>query len=299
MTLLPGLAELLNPTAAEVEAEIAALPAVASPIVKWVGGKTRLLDSIVARVPRPHGRYYEPFAGGAALFFALGPPRAVLNDANADLIEMYRTVARDVEAVIQLLAMYQRDHGETQYYGTRTLFNENALSPVQRAAAFIYLNKTCFNGLWRVNRKGEFNVPMGDYKNPTICNPGALRAAARVLARAELRAGGYIEAVHDVRRGDFVYFDPPYHDTFASYTSGSFGEAEHRDLATTFRALAARGVEVLLSNSDTSLVRELYADFRIDEVLCGRAVNSDGAGRAAVKELLISSASNSRMGIRP
>lgn len=257
------------------------------PIVKWVGGKTRLLDHLVARVPKTYGRYFEPFAGGAALFFHLEPERALVSDMNEDLIGMYHTLSVDVEAVIDLLSAYQRDHGETQYYGTRTLFNANVLTPVQRAAAFIYLNKTCFNGLWRVNKKGEFNVPMGDYKNPTILDAEALRAAAKVLARAVVRVADFAGAVGRADRGDFVYFDPPYHKTFTSYTADSFGEGLQCDLARVARALVARGVHVMVSNNDTPLIRELYQGFRIDEVRCGRAVNADGEGRGKVTELLI------------
>jgi len=200
-------------------------------------------------------------------------------------------VRDDVEGLIKLLEIYQRDHGATQFYGTRTLFNENVLTPLQRAAAFIYLNKTCFNGLWRVNKAGAFNVPMGKYKNPAICNASALRAAAAALVRAEFRSGDFALAVRDAVAGDFVYFDPPYHETFTAYTGDSFNEIQQRRLARLARELADKGVHVLLSNSDTPLIREIYDGIRIDEVQCGRAINANGAGRASVTELLISSAS--------
>jgi DNA adenine methylase len=261
----------------------------AAPIVKWVGGKTRLLPELLRWIPSSYGRYYEPFAGGAALFFRLAPQRAVLSDANADLIAMYRAVADDVDHLIVLLRLYQRDHSETQFYGTRELFNRNALTPTQRAAAFIYLNKTCFNGLYRVNKAGAFNVPIGDYKLPTILDEPALRAAALVLARAELRAGDYRNALCDARDGDFVYLDPPYDDTFNAYTTDKFDQSELAGMA---RMLDARGVHVMLSNSDTPLVRELYADFQIERVRAARSVNSDGAGRGDVDELIITNRPN-------
>ena len=264
----------------------------ARPFLKWVGGKTRLLEQIRAVAPRQYGRYFEPFVGGGAVFFDLAPDRAVLNDANLDLIATYSVVADNVEHLIDLLVKYQVGHSETQYYGTRTLFNEDTvehvMSPVQRAAAFIYLNKTCFNGLWRVNKDGDFNVPMGKYKNPKICDVENLRAVSQALRRVTFRAGDFNEAVMDAGRGDFVYFDPPYHDTFTSYTAGSFDENAQAALALCAHNLAARGVHVVLSNNDTPLIRKLYAGFHITEVQCTRAVNSDGAGRGAVTELLIS-----------
>lgn len=273
------------------------------PILKWAGGKTKLLPELLARLPSSYGRFYEPFAGGAAMFFALAAKRAhgeageatrpinarwaVLGDANADLMATYGHVRDDVEAVIRILELYQRDHaahGETQYYGARTLFNEHKLTPLQRAAALIYLNKTCFNGLWRVNRAGHFNVPMGSYKNPTICDAPALRAASRALAGADLRAGDYRVTVADAEPGDLVYVDPPYDGTFGAYTSETF---DQRALAEWVRELTDRGVYVMASNADTPLVRSLYAGYTLEVVRGARAINSDGEGRGAVDELLI------------
>ena len=268
---------------------------IAAPIIKWVGGKTRLLPELIARMPDRFGRYYEPFAGGAALFFRVSPERAVLNDFNADLIGVYRSVRNDVDDVIAHLERHRDLHSEEHYYATRTWWN-NSRSPfadgAERAAAFIYLNKTCFNGLWRVNRAGEFNVPMGSYANPTICAPDALRAAQPLLAPTRLCCGDYRTAVAEAERGDFIYFDPPYVPltptaSFTSYTADGFGLEQQRELADTARILVARGCRVMLSNSDVPLVRSLYGGFRIDSVECARAINSNATKRGKVGEVIV------------
>jgi DNA adenine methylase len=272
----------------------AAEPVPASPIVKWVGGKTRLLPELLARMPAQFGRYYEPFAGGAALFFRVAPTRAVLGDDNADLVNLYRTVGRNVEDVIRRLAVHRRHHDEAHYYDLRTRWNDAGVSwtPVDRAAAFVYLNKTCFNGLWRVNRAGHFNVPIGRYDDPPICATESLRAASTVLRRAELRRDHYRDTAADARAGDFLYFDPPYDPVtvtanFTSYTSGAFGPDDQRELAELARRLVARGCKVMLSNSDTAFVRSLYKGFRVDRVRCGRAINSNAGKRGDVDEVII------------
>jgi DNA adenine methylase len=266
----------------------------ASPILKWAGGKTRLLPDLLARIPERFGRYYEPFAGGAALFFRVAPERAVLADSNADLLGLYTCLARDVAGVIRKLEHHRAAHSEEHYYATRTRWNdrERSWSSADRAATFIYLNKTCFNGLWRVNRAGAFNVPIGRYTDPPICVPDALRAAGALLGRTTLRCSDYRAAVADARRGDFVYFDPPYDPVtptanFTSYTADAFGPEHQRALAETARVLVARGCQVMLSSSDTPLIRRLYRGFRISRVRCARAINSDRSGRGAVDELII------------
>lgn len=267
---------------------------VASPIVKWVGGKTKLLPDLLARMPERFGRYYEPFAGGAALFFRLAPKRAVLADSNPDLIGLYTAVANDVNAVIRRLQAHRDEHDEAHYYEMRTRWNDRdqQWSTPERAAAFIYLNKTCFNGLWRVNRSGAFNVPIGRYTDPPICVPEALRAAQQVLARAEIRRADYRTAVKDAKPGDFLYFDPPYDPVtttanFTSYTANAFGPDEQRALADTARELVARGCYVMLSNSDTPFMRSIYKGFRVERVKCARAINSNAAKRGEVDELII------------
>jgi DNA adenine methylase len=266
----------------------------ASPVVKWVGGKTKLLPHLLARVPERFGRYYEPFAGGAALFFRLAPRRAVLADSNADLVNLYTALADDVDAVIRRLEHHRSAHNQTHYYAMRARWNDRDHDwPVaERAAAFIYLNKTCFNGLWRVNRAGDFNVPIGRYTDPPICVPDTLRAAHDVLARAQLRHCDYRTAVADAKADDFLYFDPPYDPVtttanFTSYTADAFSADNQRDLADCARELVARGCRVMLSNSDTPYIRSLYKGFRLDRVKCPRAINSNAAKRGDVDELII------------
>lgn len=266
----------------------------ASPVVKWVGGKTKLLPELLARMPAKVDRYFEPFAGGAALFFRVAPARAVLSDSNPDLINLYRTLTINVAGVIRSLERHRAAHDETHYYATRARWNNpDAAWPAhERAATFIYLNKTCFNGLWRVNRAGDFNVPIGRYSDPPICVPDALRAAHAALSRADLRCGDYRAAVSEAGRGDFAYFDPPYDpltptSSFTSYTAGVFGRAQQAELADTARALVARGCKVMLSNSDTPFVRSLYRGFQVDRVKCSRAINSDAAKRGEVDEVIV------------
>lgn len=267
---------------------------VASPVIKWVGGKTKLLPALLARMPGQYNRYFEPFAGGAALFFRLAPRRAVVADSNRDLIALYTALVRNPAAVIARLEHHRAVHDENHYYAMREKWNDDqALWPAaDRAAAFIYLNKTCFNGLWRVNRAGAFNVPIGRYTDPPICVPSALRAASVVLARAELRCSDYQAATRDAAAGDFIYFDPPYDPVtatanFTSYSAHGFGEADQRELAKTAKLLIARGCRVMLSNSDTPLIRSLYKGLRIDRVRCSRAINSNASKRGDVDELVI------------
>nr|HEX4314239.1 DNA adenine methylase [Kofleriaceae bacterium] len=266
----------------------------AAPVVKWVGGKTKLLHELLARMPERYGRYFEPFAGGAALFFRVSPERAVLSDANSDLIGLYRSLAGDVASVIRRLERHRTEHDSRHYYAMRERWNDPEASwpAADRAAAFIYLNKTCFNGLWRVNRSGAFNVPIGSYADPPICVPDALRAASAALARADLRCGDYQAAVRDAARGDFIYFDPPYDPVsstanFTSYGPDGFGPDDQRALADTARDLVARGCRVMLSNSDTPFIRSLYKGFRVDRVKCSRAINSNAARRGDVDEVIV------------
>ena len=269
-------------------------PPVAAPVIKWVGGKTKLLPELTARMPARFERYYEPFAGGAAMFFRIAPERAVLADSNPDLIGLYTCLTRDVAGVIKKLEHHRAAHSEAHYYTTRTRWNDRELrwTTADRAATFIYLNKTCFNGLWRVNRAGLFNVPIGRYADPPICVPDALRAASRVLSRATIVNDDYQEVGKTAKRGDFLYFDPPYDPVaptanFTSYTAGAFGADQQRELAETAKKLVARGCQVMLSNSDTPFIRSLYKGFRVDRVKCARAINSNAAKRGDVDEVIV------------
>jgi DNA adenine methylase len=278
----------------------------AAPVLKWVGGKTKLLPELVARMPARFGRYYEPFAGGAALFFRVQPERAVLNDANVDLIRTYLAIANFPEAVLAKLKTHARRHDPDHYEAMRARWNANrrrSWSNIDIAAAFIYLNKTCFNGLWRVNRAGAFNVPIGRYTNPAIYRPDAIRAASRALADVHLRSGSYQSAVTDATRGDFVYFDPPYDPitrtaNFTSYTSGVFGREQQAELAELAYQLADRGCHVMLSNHDTRFIRSLYSGFHMARVTCPRAINSDATKRGAARELIITSYPTRRRRVR-
>jgi DNA adenine methylase len=270
------------------------------PILKWAGGKTRLVPLILSRLPRQIGTYYEPFVGGAAVFFALAAEkrfkRAVLGDKNRDLIDVYKGVKTDVDAVIALLRDYARRHSQETYYETREL-DPNELELPERAARLLYLNKTGYNGLYRVNRAGQFNVPFGRYENPTICNEPRLRAAAEVL-----RARGISVKVADFERctaraepGDAVYFDPPYVPltktaNFTGYHSEVFGSEQHQRLADTFAALTRRKVGAVLSNSGGKETRRLYQGdgIEVDRVLVSRPINSKSSARGAVAELIVS-----------
>jgi DNA adenine methylase len=266
------------------------------PFLKWAGGKRQLLPELMRRVDRvkDFGRYHEPFVGGGALFFELwrqGKLRkpAYLSDTNPNLMVAYEGVRDATERVIGLLHMHKRRHENDYYYSMRASKPEALAS---RAARIIYLNRTCFNGLFRENSKGEFNVPIGRYKNPKICDAGNLRAVAEALRDAVLETRPFETVVEKAKPGDFVYFDPPYHPVsktanFTAYQRGGFGEAEQRALAEVVCALDAKGVYVLLSNSWTPFIRELYADFTLDKVSARRHVNSRADKRGPVSEALV------------
>ncbi len=272
--------------------EMPAEPPAASPIVKWVGGKGKLLVELEARAPGSYNRYFEPFFGGGALFFRLAPAAAVIADSNAELINLYESVRSDVEGVIRALDEHRSHHCESYYYGVREGWNRGGGGSAERAATFMYLNKTCYNGLWRVNSRGAFNVPAGRYENPTIFDPDALRAAARALAGTTIQCAAFEDSLAEARSGDFVYMDPPYHPVsstanFTSYTADRFSSEDQERLAATFRDLDERGCAVMLSNSDTPFIRRLYAGFDIDRVMCARAINSKGGSRGAVAEVIV------------
>jgi DNA adenine methylase len=263
----------------------------AKPFIKWAGGKWQLVPLFAAHFPplQKINRYFEPFLGGAAVFFHLQHPRSFLSDSNSELVELYQTVRDDVENLIEILKGHRNE--ETYYYRIRAQ-NPASLSPVQRAARFIFLNKTCYNGLYRVNSKMQFNVPFGKYKKPTLCDAEGLRAASLALQYAEIAVSDFEHAVSSAEHGDLVYFDPPYHpisktSSFTSYTAEKFDDKEQERLARVFRDLDRRGCYVMLSNSDAPLIRELYAGFQIIEVQANRAINCKPEGRGKITELLI------------
>lgn len=262
----------------------------AKPFLKWAGGKTQLLEVLSRYVPTDYGKYIEPFIGGGALFFRLQPRYAVISDSNAELIQTYKVVRDDVEQLIDLLKGYP--HDEAFYYNLRSQ-NPNELTSVEGAARFIYLNRTCYNGLYRVNKKGQFNVPFGLYQNPTICDEPALRAASEALAEVVIEVGDYQETLDKwAEPGDFVFLDPPYfpisqYSDFKRYTKKFFYEEDQVQLAARFRALADKGVYMLLTNSNAPLIRELYGDFSYEVASTNRNINSKGAGRTNGQDLIV------------
>lgn len=272
------------------------MPRAIRPVLKWAGGKSRSLPDILAALPERIDTYYEPFVGGAAVFFALAGARrfrrAVLSDRNADLVEVYRGVKSDVEGVIRALRGYRYDRDE--YYRIRALSPES-LSLVERAARIIFLNKTGYNGLYRVNSSGQFNVPFGRYVNPTFCDPENLRAASTVLRRVRLAVSDFEKTCLEAEPGDAVYFDPPYDPvsrtaSFTAYHRHSFGRAEHERLAETFDHLSKRGVTAVLSNSDTPFTRKLFSRWEVKKIAVSRPISSKASTRGVVSELLVTCA---------
>lgn len=268
------------------------------PFVKWAGGKSRLVPSILARLPESIGTYYEPFVGGAAVFFALAQrkrfKRAVLSDLNAELVDVYRAVKSNVKDVVSLLSEHAERHDSDHYYAVRKA-DPKSLNRSERAARLIYLNKTGYNGLYRVNRAGQFNVPLGRYTNPTVCDEPLLRAASRVLRGVQLEVVDFEQACAEPSPGDAVYFDPPYvplskTSSFTAYHSTDFGEADHRRLAEQLSTLKKKRIAAVLSNSDTALTRELFERRGLDteRVWMTRSINSSSTGRGEVAELLVS-----------
>lgn len=269
----------------------------AAPVVKWVGGKRQLLEAIAPLLPKGEiAHYCEPFLGGGAVLFHIRPPRAAVNDINADLMEVYTVIRDDVEALILELETFRNE--AAFFYQVRDWDRDRAryaaLSPVKRAARLLYLNKTCYNGLFRVNSAGEFNTPFGNYKKPNIVNAPVLRAVHSYFASADITftSADYAKVLAGLPKGAFVYLDPPYDpvsDTanFTGYTKGGFGREEQIRLRRCCDDLDKRGVRFLLSNSATDFIREQYAAYPITTVGAKRAVNSNGAGRGEIAEVLV------------
>jgi len=262
----------------------------AKPFIKWVGGKRQLLPQLLSRIPKEFGRYYEPFVGGGALLFELAPAVATISDTNGALIRTYRAVQNNVEEVIGRLQKFP--HDRDFFYEMRGL-GLDCPTDIEVAARFVFLNKTCFNGLFRVNRSGQFNVPFGRHQNPAICDRDTLRACSKALAKVDIHVADFEVAVEGARRGDLVYFDPPYlpltvTSCFDAYTSDGFGIEDHQRLRDVARRLKQRGVHVMLSNSSSPLARSLYEDgFQITNVSAKRHVNCKADRRGDVTELII------------
>ena len=291
------------------------------PFLKWVGGKTQLLPELEAHLPDDFAQtvrvYAEPFAGGGAFLFhllsrGLRPERIVINDSNPDLTNAWRVVQRNPGGLVESLKRFESDYQKLPdqtakrsfYTGVRCSYNAGRSSDlsedVARAAELIFLNKTCFNGLYRVNSKGLFNVPFGKNANPAICDEPTIRAASAALVGVEILCADFVEVVKHAGPGWFVYFDPPYRpisatSAFCDYTQGGFGDEAQKRLADVCKSLDESGARWLLSNSDPpdGFFDELYRGFRIDHVQATRAINSKGDGRGKISEIIVSNGKES------
>jgi DNA adenine methylase len=266
----------------------------ASPFVKWAGGKSRLLTQLMPLLPpgAERMRHVEPFVGGGAMFFARRPARALLADVNPLLVATYEAVRDRVGDVIEELRRLAQKHAPDAYYRVRDRFNLARGHGPERAAMFLYLNKTCFNGLYRVNRDGAFNVPAGRYSNPRILDPATLLAASHVLRSAEIRCAAFDTLLRSAKPGDFVYLDPPYEPasptaSFTAYARDGFSREDQVRLRDVWVALDRRGCALMLSNSDVPFTRELYRGFRVDRVAAPRAINRDASKRGPVSEIVV------------
>ena len=268
-----------------------------SPILKWVGGKRQLLSEIIPLIDESCDNYVEPFIGGGAVLFRLQPKKAIINDYNTELINVYRTVRDDLDGLVALLKEHEKYNSSDYYYEVRALDRTpdfDKMSNLERAARIIYLNKTCYNGLYRVNSLGQFNSPYGKYKNPNIVNEVVLRAISKYLNRNEIsiRSGDYKDVLNDIEKNSFVYLDPPYmpissSSSFTGYTEGGFGYDKQVELKEECDKLNSKGVHFLQSNSDCEEIRELYKAYRIKVVKAKRAINSDAKKRGQINEVLI------------
>ena len=262
------------------------------PFLKWAGGKSRLLEQYQPFFPKDSYRYFEPFLGGGAVFFHLRPAAATLSDINPELVNVYQCLQTQVEAVIAQLELHAQQHCHDYYYQIRAA-SEGSLS--ERAARFIYLNKTCFNGLYRENSQGKFNVPMGRYKKPKICDSDLLRSVSTLLQSAHIQVKPFAEILASATTPqDFVYFDPPYHplsatSDFTAYSRAAFTAEDQIQLREVFVTLARQGVRVMLSNSDCAFVHNLYQDFPTHTIQASRAINSDPTKRGKISEVLVTS----------
>lgn len=263
------------------------------PIVKWVGGKRQLMFELLKNMPEDYNRYFEPFIGGGALFFELQPDNAYISDMNEELINLYQVVRDNVDELITDLQKH--DISKEYFMEIRNIDRTEKYqnwSNIQKASRFIYLNRTCFNGMYRVNSKGEFNVPFGHYKNPRILDENNLINCSNLLQRTEIKHADFSEILKKVKKGDFVYFDPPYvplseTSSFTSYTKDGFDMDMQFKLRDVCDELDSMGVKFLLSNSDTKLVNELYENYNIKKVFASRQINANADGRGKITEVLV------------
>jgi DNA adenine methylase len=262
--------------------------------VKWAGGKKQLISQFKPFFPEKINRYIEAFVGGGAVLFYIlkhhKPKEIIISDINEELINTYQVVRDDVENLIKELKKLKQLHSKETYLEIRAE-NPKLLSQLTRASRFIYLNKTCFNGLYRVNSKNQFNVPMGSYKNPTICQEDNLREISKLLKNVEIKNASFEECLSWAKKDDFIYLDPPYYplkkESFTTYTKDNFLEKEQEKLKEVFDKLNKKGCKVILSNSDTGFIRKLYKGYLIKVVKASRMINCDGSKRGKINELVV------------
>lgn len=267
-----------------------------APVLKWVGGKRQLLDVLMPLLPNKVTTYCEPFIGGGALLFEMQPKVAYVNDINRELIRVYEVIKHDVENLIIVLQEFRNE--ADYFYSVRDWDRDKlkyaTLTDVEKAARIIYLNKTCYNGLFRVNNAGEFNAPFGSYRNPNIVNAPTLRAVSSYLNSASVRLTSldYAEVLRDLPKGTFVYLDPPYDpisdtSSFTGYSRGGFSRDDQIRLRECCDHLHSRGLKFMLSNSATDFIKEQYAAYNITVVRAKRAINSNAAKRGEVDEVVV------------
>ena len=263
-------------------------------LVKWAGGKSQLLQQFEPLFPDKIDTYIEPFLGSGAVFFFIqkkyNPKKIIISDINEELINTYYVVRDNVEELIKLLKMHKEKHNKEYYYDVRAQ-NTKELSNIENAARFIYLNKTCFNGLYRVNSKGKFNVPIGSYKNPGILKEDVLMVANKRLQKIEIKVMSFEDIIKIATKNAFIYFDPPYHPlkkgSFTTYTKSVFLENEQKKLAEIFNLLDKKGCKLMLSNSDTEFIKKLYLNHKIDIVRANRFINRKSESRGAINEVVV------------
>lgn len=264
--------------------------------VKWAGGKTQLLKKYSSLYPKDFNKYFEPFLGSAAIFFYIkqkrNPKECFLSDTNPELVNVFKIVQSNPNRLLKLLKEHKEKDNNREYFNEQRIKFNEIDTGLEKAALFIYLNKTCFNGLYRVNSKGEFNVPFGKYKNPSIVQEDKVRKASELLQGCEIFKSKFQDAIKKAQEGDFVYFDPPYYPlsktaSFTAYQKDAFLEREQRQLAEVFKKLDNIGCKVMLSNSDVKFITDLYEGFDIQIVRARRMISCVGTGRGKINELVV------------
>ncbi|MDD4111127.1 MAG: DNA adenine methylase [Clostridia bacterium] len=277
----------------------------AKPFIKWVGGKGKLVPELEKYFPKKFNRYFEPFVGGGALFYEVIKKNNIvfssINDINKKLIITYKQIQQDPKKIISLLKNIENEYKKLSleeqkeyFYKIRKKYNEESLDNITIAVYLIFLNKTCFNGMYRENSKGGYNIPFGDQKNPTICDEKNILAVSKCLKNTEINNLSFEEAVEKCKKGDFIYFDPPYYpisatSSFTSYSKNSFGPREQEKLRDVFIKLAKKGCFVMLSNSNTDFIREIYKEYKdyFKYIYATRSINSNGNKRGKILEIAI------------